>query len=190
VNVVSLMSLWTPIVLSAAAVFLLSFLTHMVLTHHRADYRKAPSEDQLMDAMRPFAPPPGDYMIPRPQSMEHMRSKEFQERLQRGPVFFGTFMPPGNQGMGKQLVLWFIFCGVVSLFCAYIASRTLPAGIEYLDVMQIVSTTAFLCYSMSRWSDVIWYRRSAATALRYSLDGLLFALTTGGIFGWYWGTLV
>jgi hypothetical protein len=43
---------------------------------------------------------------------------------------------------------------------------------------------------MSRWADVIWYRRSAATALRYSLDGLLFALTTGGIFGWYWGTLV
>ena len=186
----SLMSLWTPIVLSAAAVFLLSFLTHMVFTYHRSDYRKAPSEDELMDAMRRFAPPPGDYMIPNPQTMQHMRSKEFQEKLQRGPVFFGTFMPPGNRGMGKQLLQWFVFCGVVSLFCAYIASRTLPIGVEYLDVMQIVSTTAFLCYSMSRWADVIWYRRSVATAFRYTFDGLIFGLFTGGIFGWYWGTLV
>lgn len=187
---VSLMSLWTPIVLSAVAVFLLSFLTHMVLTYHRTDYRKVPSEDDLMDAMRRFNVPPGDYMIPRPQSIQDLQTKEFQEKLQRGPVFFGTFMPTGQRGMGAQLVQWFLYCVVVSFFCAYVASRTLPIGIEYLDVSQIVSTTAFLSYTMARWADVVWYRRSVSTTLKYTFDGLLYGLTTGGIFGWYWGTLV
>lgn len=187
---VSLTSLWTPIVLSAVAVFLLSFVTHMALSYHRSDYKKVPSEDELMDALRRFNVPPGDYMVPRPANMQDMRSKEFEEKWKRGPVFFGTFMPAGQMGMGTQLLQWFVYCLVVSTFCAYLASRTLPAGIEYLQVSQIVSTIAFLSYTMARWADVVWYRRSVSTALKYTFDGLLYGFTTGGIFGWYWGTLV
>jgi hypothetical protein len=89
-----------------------------------------------------------------------------------------------------QLIQWFIYCLVVSLFAGYIASRTLPTGVEYLDVSQIVSTTAFLSYTMGRWADVVWYRKSASTALKYTFDGLLYGFATGGVFGWYWGTLV
>jgi hypothetical protein len=32
----------------------------------------------------------------------------------------------------------------------------------------------------------IWYKRSWTTALKSSIDGLVYALATAGIFGWLW----
>jgi hypothetical protein len=50
----------------------------------------------------------------------------------------------------------------------------------------MASTTAFLAYSMAHWSDVVWYKRSPTTALKQTLDGLIYGLLTGGVFGWLW----
>jgi len=61
-----LQSLWLPILLSSVAVFVVSSIIHMASPWHKSDYPKAPKEDQIMDALRPLAIPPGDYMIPRP----------------------------------------------------------------------------------------------------------------------------
>ena len=183
---VSLGSLWLPIMLSGVVVFLASFVMHMVLPHHHSDFRKMPAEDDVMEALRRFNLPQGDYMVPRPGSPADMRSAEFQEKLNRGPVFMATVLRNGQQGMGGQLVRWFIFCVVVSLFAGYMASRALEFGAPYLRVSQIASTTAFLGYVMARWSDVIWFRRSTAAAFKSTLDGVLYGLLTGGIFGWLW----
>ena len=49
---ISIPDLWLPIVVSAAFVFVLSSVLHMVLTYHRADYRKLPMEDETMEAIR------------------------------------------------------------------------------------------------------------------------------------------
>jgi hypothetical protein len=183
---VSLTSLWQPILVSAVLVFLASFVTHMVLTYHHSDFGKVPSEDEVMDALRRFNLPQGDYMVPRPDSIKAMATKEFQEKLARGPVFIATVFPNGARGMGVQLAQWFVFCLVVSVFAAYMASRSLGPGAEYLQVSQIASTTAFLGYAMARWSDVIWYRRSASAAIKATFDGLVYGLLTGGAFGWLW----
>jgi hypothetical protein len=183
---VSLTSLWLPIVLSAVVVFLASFVIHMALRYHMTDFRRMPQEDDVMDALRRFNLPPGDYMTPHPQSMAHIRSKEFQERQKRGPVFTMTVLPTGDFSMAPQMVQWFVFCLVVSLFAGYIASRGVPPGAEYLRVSQMASTTAFLGYVMGQWSTVIWYRKSVMTTLKNTLDALIFGLLTGGVFGWLW----
>jgi hypothetical protein len=183
---VSLASLWLPIVLSAAIVFLASFVTHMVLTYHHSDFRKLPAEDDVMEALRRFNLPAGDYMVPRPANPGAVRSQEFQEKLNRGPVFIATVLKNGPQGMSTQLVQWFVFCVVVSLFAGYMASRSLEFGAPYLRVSQVASTTAFLGYVMAHWGDVIWYRRSVSTVLKSTFDGLLYGLLTGGVFGWLW----
>jgi hypothetical protein len=39
---------------------------------------------------------------------------------------------------------------------------------------------------MSQWSSVIWYKRSAAAAAKTTVDGLVYGLLTGGVFGWLW----
>ena len=55
-------SLWLPILVSAVIVFVASSIIHMVLPFHRKDYKPVPSEDGVMDALRRFGIPPGDYL--------------------------------------------------------------------------------------------------------------------------------
>ena len=63
---VSIASLWLPILLSAVAVFVVSSIIHMFLGYHSADYRRLPAEDDFMAAVRKLDIPPGDYMVPCP----------------------------------------------------------------------------------------------------------------------------
>jgi hypothetical protein len=66
VLVVSIASLWLPILVAAVLVFVASAVLHMMFKYHRADYGMVPREDAVMDAPRPFSIPPGDYMLPCP----------------------------------------------------------------------------------------------------------------------------
>ena len=178
--------LWLPILLSAMIVFIASSIIHMALPWHKSDYGKAPNEDKVMDALRPLAIPPGDYMIPRCSSMKEMRSPEFTEKLKQGPVLVVTVMPNGLTSMTQSLVLWFIYSVIVSLFAAYVAGRALAVGAPYLRVFQLAGVSAFLGYSVALWQMSIWYRRSWSTTIKATVDGLIYALLTAGAFGWLW----
>jgi hypothetical protein len=183
---VTLQALWLPILLSAVIVFVVSSIIHMVLPWHKSDYPKVPEEDKLMDALRPLALPPGDYMVPRASSMQDMRSPEFAAKLQKGPVLILTVMPNGPFAMGKSLASWFIYSLVIGIFAAYVASRVLPAGAEYLRVFQLTGVTAFIAYAVALWQMSIWYRRAWRVTLKATVDGLIYALLTAGAFGWLW----
>ena len=52
------LSLWLPVLLSAAAAFAASTVIHMLLGYHSRDYKKAPDEDGLLEALRGFDLPP------------------------------------------------------------------------------------------------------------------------------------
>ena len=58
--VIPITNLWLPILVAAVLVFFASFVMNAVLTFHRNDFRAVPNEDRVMDALRPFALPPGD----------------------------------------------------------------------------------------------------------------------------------
>src|SRR6476661_3854175 len=119
---VPVMSLWLPIILSAVAVFVASSVIHMVLFfYHRDDYRKLPDEAGIMDALRKFNIPPGDYIFPKCDSPKEMKEPAFKEKWDKGPVGMMTVMPGGPPALGKSLALWFLYCVVVGIFAAYIA---------------------------------------------------------------------
>ncbi|HTT11475.1 MAG TPA: hypothetical protein VMG60_11340 [Burkholderiaceae bacterium] len=180
------LSLWLPILLSAVLVFFASFVLHMALPWHHGDYGRIPEEQRLMDALRPLNIPPGDYMVPRPGDMKEMRTPEFQQKMQAGPVLVVTVLPNGRMAMGKYLAYWFVYCLVVGYFAAYVGAASLPPGTSYLRVFQIVGTTAFVGHALALWQMKIWYRRSLGTTIRSTMDGLLYGLLTGGTFGWLW----
>lgn len=182
----SLTTLWLPILLSSVFVFVASSVIHMFLPWHKSDYSSVPSEERVMDALRPLAVPPGDYMVPRPASTQEMRSPEFAEKMKRGPVMMLTVMPNGPVAMGKNLVLWFLYSAVIGVFAAYVAGRALPAGAPYLRVFQLVGVTAFIAYSVALWEMSIWFRRAWSTTIKGTVDGLIYALITAGTFGWLW----
>ncbi len=181
-----LTALWLPIVVSAAIVFVMSSIIHMASPWHKNDYPKMPREDEVTDALRPLAIPPGDYMVPRARSTEEMRSAEFAEKLRKGPVMILTMLPNGPFSMGRNLGLWFVYLVLVGFFAAYVAGRALPVGAEYMPVFRFVGVAAFLGYAAALWQMWIWYHRSLAITVKATMDGLLYALLTAGTFGWLW----
>ena len=183
---VSLTALWLPIVVSAVIVFVASSLVHMALPWHRNEYPKVPNEDALRAALRPLAIPPGDYMVPRASGPEQFRDPAFLEKVNQGPNLILTVMPPGQISMARNLTQWFLYLLVVSLFTAYVASRTLPAGTPYLQVFRIAGAVAFLGYAMALWQMSIWYQRAWSTTVKATVDGLIYALLAAGTFGWLW----
>ena len=183
---VSVISLWIPILLSAVIVFVASSIIHMVLRYHRTDFGTIPNEDEVMDALRKFDIPPGDYVIPCAGSSKEMGSPEFIEKATKGPVGFMTVMESGPPAMGKSLMLWFIYCIVVGITAAYITGRALGPEAHYLAVFRFAGCTAFVGYALALWQNTIWYKRSWSTTLKSTFDGLVYALLTAGTFGWLW----
>jgi hypothetical protein len=182
-----LYTLWLPILISAALVYIISTIIHMALqAWHKDDVAKLPDEDKAMDALRPLAIPPGDYGMPKPSSMQDMKSAEYQQKRVRGPVVLMTVLPNGPATMGRPLALWFLFCVVVSLLAAYVAGAALSPGTSYLKVFQLIGVTAFIGYAVGSWPFSIWYGRKWSTTLRSTIDGFIYALFTAGTFGWLW----
>ncbi|MFQ5549913.1 MAG: hypothetical protein ACE5FJ_01595, partial [Gemmatimonadales bacterium] len=171
---------------SAVIVFIVSSIIHTLLTYHRTDFQSVPSEDQVQDALRPFNIPPGDYGLPYAGSMQALKSPEFLEKLNKGPVAFLTVLPTGPMNMGKSLAQWFVYSLIVSFFAAYLASRVVDAGTDYLAVFRVVGTVAFMGYSIGLMQNSIWLGRSWPATLRSMFDGLIYALFTAGTFGWLW----
>ncbi len=181
-----LSALWLPILLAAVFVFVASSLIHTLSPWHKSDYPGVPNEDKVMEALRPFAIPRGDYMMPRPSSRQDLRSPEFAEKRKKGPVMVFTVMPNDSMGMGRNLLLWFLYCAAVGLFAAYVAGRALPPGAPYLSVFRFAGVAAFLGYAVALWQMSIWYYRAWSTTFKATVDGLIYALLTAGTFGWLW----
>lgn len=181
---VSIASLWLPILLSAVIVFIASSLVHMVLKYHRTDFARLSNEDAVMDVLRPT--PAGQYMLPYSGGGAAMKDPAFIEKLKRGPIAIVTALPPGPPSLGKNLAQWFAYVLLVSLFAAYVAGRARGPGTEYAEVFRFAGTAAFLAYALGSMQDSIWFGRKWSTTMKTMLDGLIYALLTGGTFGWLW----
>ena len=179
-------ALWLPILLSSVIVFVVSSIIHMLSPWHKSDYPKLANQDQVMDALRPLAIPPGDYLVPRPSSRKEMGSPEFAEKMKKGPVAMFTVMPNGQMSMGRNLGLWFVYLIAVGTFAAYVAAHALPVGAPYRSVFRFVGITAFIAYAVALWQMSIWYRRAWSTTIKATVDGVIYAALTAGTFGWLW----
>src|SRR5262249_30374214 len=180
-----LTSLWLPIVVSAAFVFVASSILHMAIPWHRSDYSSLPARDRARDAFRAWTLAPGAYLAPRPASREGMKAPEFQEKMKKGPVLVLSVLP-GGTSFGSRLALWFAYSLVISLFAAYITGRAVGPGEPYLHVFRFAGATAFIGYSAGLWQFSIWFSPSWLTTFQSTVDGLIYGLLTAGTFGWLW----
>jgi hypothetical protein len=182
---VALTALWLPILLSAVVVFLVSSIVHMALPWHQSDFRKFPAEDDALDALRGLNLTPGDYVAPLPGSMAEANTDEFRAKIANGPQVMLTVMRPGNS-MARNLVAWFVYALVVAGFAACAAGVALGPGADYLVVFRVTAIVSFAGFAFAIWQNWIWYSRGLGYTLRTTVDGLVYALLTGGIFGWLW----
>jgi len=186
---VSILSLWLPILLSGVLVFLMSSVFHMLLSYHRSDFVGVPNEDQVMSALGAANIPPGDYFVPHASDPKMVSDPAFIEKYTKGPVAIMTVLPPGPPTMTNNLIQWFLYSIFVGILTAYITGRVHGAGAEYLDVFRLSGTMAFACYSVALLQGSIWYRRKWSSTFKSMFDGLIYALLTAGCFGWLWPEL-
>ena len=178
--------LWLPILLSAVIVFFASFIMHMVLAYHKSDYRKLPDEDRVTDALRSAGVTPGPaYFFPYCK-FEEMKSAPVIEKMKRGPVGLLTVLPNRPPAMGKNMVQWFLYCVVISIFAAYLSGRLLAPATAFLQVFRVVGTVAFLGYGAAHIQESIWSGRSWVVTFKHLFDSVIYAALTAGTFGWLW----
>ncbi len=73
---VTIGSLWLPILVSAVLVFIVSSILHMVLKYHARDFIKLPNEDAVRAAIRSGNPEPRMYLIPYMADYSELKTPE------------------------------------------------------------------------------------------------------------------
>jgi hypothetical protein len=176
--------LWLPIVVSAALVFAASVATHMLVPYRRTEWRHAPGEGAIQQALKGAAP--GLYAFPMPTDPRERGQPEAMRRWAEGPSGFLALVPPGPIDMGRNLALSLGVNLLVSFLAAYAAFLALGAAAPYLPVMRVVSVIGFLAYAVGPVYEAIWYWRPWRSLAIIAAESLLFGLLMGGIFGWLW----
>jgi hypothetical protein len=182
---ITLLDLWLPILLAAVIVFVVSSIIHTVLPWHKGEFKKLDAEDEFLNAMRRFDLAPGDYAAPMHHTPAEANSAEHKAKLERGPRVTLTVIPKSHT-MARSLIGWFVYLIVVSTFAAIVACSTLGPGADYLFVFHTSAVVAFAGYALGIWQSWIWYSRGTGYAVKTTIDGLVYALLTGGVFGWLW----
>lgn len=178
-------ALWLPIMLSAVIVFIASSIIHMVLPHHKSDYRRVPDEEKARTALRAAGLTRGLYMVPFGTHKE-MKSPEMTAKYNEGPVATMTVFPNGTPVIAKFMGMWFGYLVIISFFVAYLTGRTVMAGAPYPAVFRVAGTAAFLTYGLGPLANGIWKGQPWGVVIKEAIDGLVYALLTGGTFGWLW----
>lgn len=183
---VGLAALWMPIVVSSVFVLVALVIIHAALGWHKNDMSGVPGEAKFMETMRALNVRPGDYRFPFSNSTAEMQTPEFEAKMTLGPVGNMTVQQNGEINMGKLLGLWFVYSLFIAVLAAYVTGHTRGPGAPYLEVFRVSGAVAFCCYVMAHWQNWIWWGKSTRFTVTNSLDGIIYALITGGTFGWLW----
>ncbi|MEO6969134.1 MAG: hypothetical protein ABI132_11875 [Rhodanobacteraceae bacterium] len=179
-------SLWLPILLSAVFVFIASALINMFLKFwHTPDYRKFANEDEVRAAIRNGNPAPGQYALPW-CGPEAMKDPAMKEKFKQGPVGMVQLRRPGSMNMGASLAQWFVFCLLVSVFCALLGVGVLVPSADHRLIFHTIALAALMGYAFGSFPDAIWWGFPWRTAVKYIIDGVIYAVITGFTFVWLW----
>lgn len=177
----TIIDLWLPIIVSAVVMFIAGAVIWMAMPWHKSDWGQTADEEAVRHALRTTGP--GMYTLPHCDASE-FKDPAMQQKFIEGPQAYITVVPNGLPRMGGKLVMMFLYNLLVAVTCAYMVSRTLPAGADYLATFRIAGTVAFIAYGMAYVQESVWFGRSWSVTLKTFLDALIYGLLTGGVFGW------
>ncbi|EMI46078.1 hypothetical protein [Rhodopirellula sp. SWK7] len=177
----SVFDLWLPILLSGLATHILSTLNWMVFPHHKPEWTKLPSEDQLQDLVVLEKIPPGQYMLPFCDRPDEMKSEAFKGKQAKCTGMLILWDAPINMGTAIAKTIAFFF--VAAFVIGYLASLALAPGASFGKVIQFVATAGLLTHCAAHFPHVFWFKRRIAMEI---LDGVVYAAVTGLVFAFFW----
>jgi hypothetical protein len=104
-----------------------------------------PGEAKVMETLRGLNVQPGDYRFPYSNSVDEMKSPEFEEKIKQGAVGIMTIWPSGGINMGKMFGQWIVYSLFIAVLAAYITGRTrgpgAPSTSHWTDAAIIVQSS-------------------------------------------------
>ncbi|MGQ0628390.1 MAG: hypothetical protein ACT4PL_09870 [Phycisphaerales bacterium] len=183
---VSLLSLVTPILVSALLVFIASNIVWMVLPIHKNDYKRlGDKEDTVLATFRAWGLAPGIWMFPACDPASMKNDPKAAERFKQGP-WGNICVMAAPPSMGLCLGMWVVNILLIGLLVGYVASVGLAPGAKYLEVFRLVATVAFLAHAGDALKNSIWKGMPWSHVPGTVIDGLIYAGLTGGTFAWLW----
>lgn len=183
----ALFSLWLPILLSAVAVFVISSLIHMVIKWHSPDYRGFANEDAVREAIRAGNPAPGRYVVPHCSDMKEMGSEAMLKKYREGPVGQITLAPPAPPNLGKSLGSWFVWCLVVAVVAACLATQAFGLDpTRARAAAKLAGAVSFIAFGFGTVMESIWAARPWSSSVKYLLDAVFYGIGSGLVFLWLW----
>lgn len=180
---IALSALWLPILLSAVGVFIASNILWMALPFwHRGDYSALPNEKAALDAVRDAKS--AQYMIPR-FDYGKMTAEQREEAMKQ-PMALMILRNPARFSFPAALIQYFIYTLVLSFLIAYVPAVTLAPGTPWAKVFQVAGTAGILGFSFGTVTDSIWYGKPWPITIKNIIDGVIYGLLSGAIFGWLW----
>jgi hypothetical protein len=179
-------SLWLPVLLSAAAVWIISALVWTVLPHHKSDFRPVPGEDRVREALQAAKSAPGCYIVPFWAERDKAKCAEVEKKAAEGPVGMITLGRPGVPKMAGRMIASGVYYVVVSFIVGYVARHTLNFGTDWHTVMRITGATAVASYTVALIPDSIWFWRPWSWTIKSVVDGIVYGIVTGAIFALFW----
>ena len=178
----SILDLWLPITVATLACFFMSSAIWVLFKWHNSDYTKTEREDEVRAALK--GAKPGFYLVPFCTDWAEMAKEDVQKKFNDGPVAYVTVAPNGMASMAPKMISMIIYFLMVSVLCAYMVTRTIAPDADYLAVFRIAGTIAFIANGIAVIPESIWFSRPWSMTAKNLLDALIYALLTGGIFGW------
>jgi len=177
-----IIDLWLPILAAAVIMYFASTLIWVLFKWHNADYKKTNDEEGVRVALR--GNKPGFYLLPYYLDPGDLKRPDVKQKYDDGPLAYITMIPNGVPAMGPKLISMFVYFLLVGVLCAYFVSRTLAPDADYLAVFRVAGTVAFVANSMALVPESIWFGRPWSITAKNFVDALIYALLTGGVFGW------
>jgi hypothetical protein len=178
--------LWIPIIVSAVSVCGAHCFAWLFLAHFVRKWKTLPDEDATVEHLQKAGTGPGFYVFPGTQSRSSIASEQSRlQRLESGP--WGTVNVRARQPyIGRALVQSITFFLVTNVFVAYLGTLALSSGDEFLRVFQVIGTAGILAYAFGGIPNAIWLGLDFRSATIDVVQGILYGLITGVVFGMLW----
>lgn len=177
-----IVELWLPIVVSAAVCWVASAIIWAALKYHNKDYKKTGDEEAVRAALKGNAP--GFYLLPYCLDPAELKNPDVKQKYDDGPLAYITMLPNGVPPMGGKLLAMVLYFLAVGILCAYVATFAVAPDADYLAVFRVTATVAFIANGFAVVPESIWFGRPWAMTIKNFIDAMIYALLTGGIFGW------